>query len=81
VVRGDLWPRTVTRALELSAAKAYLGHGETGAGAVGIIRALLRLDQASRQAIPSLHHMNPHVQGVFDSILKERHMAGETTPE
>jgi 3-oxoacyl-(acyl-carrier-protein) synthase/NAD(P)-dependent dehydrogenase (short-subunit alcohol dehydrogenase family)/acyl carrier protein len=55
----------------LTAAKSRLGHAETGAGALGVLRAALQLAQGVTHAITHLRQVNPYVA----SILERSHVA------
>ena len=56
--------------LELAAAKSALGHAETGAGAVGLSRAIGALTQRRQQPVLHLRTINHHVAGILDSFHK-----------
>ena len=53
--------------LELAATKSRGGHAETGAGAVGLHAAVLRLRTVQQQPIAHLHAVNAHVCEALDS--------------
>ena len=49
------------------AAKAALGHAETGAGALGVLHACQHLCGQLTDELTHLRSLNPHVVGVLDS--------------
>lgn len=53
--------------MEMVSAKSSLGHAEAGAGALGIMRGIVR--QQTRCAAPLTHlrMLNPHVLSILDS--------------
>ena len=60
-------PQTQTlQAVELAAAKSWVGHGETAAGAIGLLRSASRLQQHQRAAILHLRQLNAYVTGALD---------------
>ena len=52
--------------MELAAAKSWVGHGETAAGAIGLLRAAGRLQQMERFAILHLSQLNAYVAGALE---------------
>ncbi len=54
-------------AVELAAAKSLLGHAETAAGVVGVLRAAGRLQQQQRAAVLHLRSLNAYVESILDS--------------
>ena len=56
-------------AVELAAAKSLLGHAETAAGVVGMLRAAGLLQQQQRAAVLHLCSLNAYVEGILDSAL------------
>ena len=57
-------------ALALGACKSALGHAETGAGAVGMMRAVQALRSSSQPGILHLRALNPHVKSTLDDARK-----------
>lgn len=54
-------------AVELAAAKSLLGHAETAAGLVGVLRAAGRLLQQQRAPVLHLRSLNAYVESTLDS--------------
>ncbi len=52
--------------LLLAAAKSQLGHSETGAGALGMLRASLQLVDAASSFIPHLRLPNAYISNVLE---------------
>lgn len=57
--------------LNISAGKSSLGHTETAAGAVGILRAVSCLTSLARPEIMHLRSLNGYVTGSMDSMARE----------
>ena len=51
--------------MELVSAKSSIGHAETGAGALGIMRAVGRMQQGIIAPLTHLRNINNHVQDVL----------------
>ena len=50
-------------------AKSSLGHAEAGAGALGILRAVTRLQTQSVACLTHLRALNPHVLSILETNL------------
>ena len=51
--------------MKFTAAKSRLGHGETGAGILGVLSAVSRLGQYHCSQLTHLRTINPHVESVL----------------
>ena len=59
----------IERALEVVSAKSSLGHAEAGAGTLGILRAVTRLQTQSVACLTHLRVLNPHVLNILETNL------------
>lgn len=50
--------------MEFAAIKSSLGHAEAGAGAMGILHTMHRLNQAASRALTHLRTINAHVASI-----------------
>ena len=51
--------------VEFTAAKSRLGHGETGAGVMGLLAAATRLGMYACSPLTHLRVINPHVESIL----------------
>jgi acyl transferase domain-containing protein len=53
--------------VSFTAAKSALGHAEAGAGVLGMLHAVTRLQQDNSRALTHLRALNPHVAGILEA--------------
>ena len=74
-------------AIEITSAKSSLGHSEAGAGALGILRMVAKLEAQSVAPLAHLRTLNPHVlsillssQGICEAYLPRQVAPGNSRP-
>lgn len=72
----------------MTSAKSSLGHSEAGAGALGILRIVAKLEAQSSAPLAHLRTLNPHVlsilqssQGTCEAYLPRQVAPGNTRPK